>query len=83
MDLVQSVQSAQNYLDLGLPFSWGLAALGAAIGIGIAVSAALKALGRQPEMFGKILILMILGCALVETIMLYVIMLTYPLISKI
>lgn len=78
MDLTQ----VQNALGLSLPIAWGLAAIGTGLGIGVAVSSALKALGRQPAMFGKILILMILGCALVETIMLYVIMLTYPLISK-
>jgi len=73
----------KDALALSLPLCWGIAAIGTALGLGMSVKAALKALSRQPEMFSKILILMILGCALVETIMLYIIMLTYPLISKI
>jgi len=75
MDLV-------NALKITVPLVWAVASIATAFCIGAAVKSALSALTRQPEMFGKILILMILGCALIETIMLYIIMLTYPLISK-
>ncbi|MBF0619504.1 MAG: ATP synthase F0 subunit C [Candidatus Omnitrophica bacterium] len=60
-------------LALGLPLCLGLAALGVGIGLGRAVGGAMEALGRQPEAMGKILVVMITGCALIEAIIFYMI----------
>jgi len=53
------------------PMGVGLAALGSGIGIGLAVKGALEALGRQPQMSGKILTNMIIGAALIEALTIY------------
>ena len=53
---------------LAIPIAVGLAGLGSAIGLGIAVGSALEAIGRQPEALGKIRQNMFLGAALIEAI---------------
>ncbi len=53
---------------LGIPIAVGLAGLGSAIGLGIAVGAALDGIARQPEALGKIRQNMFLGAALIEAI---------------
>jgi len=54
-----------------IPFAFGLAALGAALGLGRAVGSALEAIGRQPEASGKIMINMVIGCAFIDTIAIF------------
>ncbi len=52
----------------------GLAALtgiGAGIGIGIATSKATDAVARQPEASSKIMMMLLLGCALAEATSIY------------
>ena len=58
---------------LALPIGLGLAALGSALGLGRAVGSALEAIGRQPEAQGKIMVSMMIGCALIEAITIFVI----------
>ena len=53
---------------LGIPIAVGLAGLGSAIGLGIAVGAAWEGIARQPEALGKIRQNMFLGAALIEAI---------------
>ena len=53
---------------LAIPIAVGLAGLGSAVGLGIAVGSALEAIGRQPEALGKIRQNMFLGAALIEAI---------------
>ena len=48
-----------------------LTGLGAGIGIGIATSKATEAVARQPEADGKIMKLLLLGCALAEATAIY------------
>jgi len=69
-------------LAFGLPLALGLAALGTAIGLGKAVAAAMEALGRQPEASTKILINMVLGCALIEAVVIYVLVFAFTLSGK-
>ena len=58
-----------KYLAAGL--CMGLGALGPALGEGNAVSHALEAMARQPEMAGELRTNMILGCAVTETTGIY------------
>lgn len=53
------------------PLALGFAALGSGIGIGLAVKAALEASARQPQMYGKLLTMMIIGAALIEALTIY------------
>jgi F-type H+-transporting ATPase subunit c len=61
------------YTAIGLTYPLGLAiaAFGAAFGIGKAVSAAMEAMGRQPEAIGKIQTAMIIGAAFIEALAIY------------
>jgi F-type H+-transporting ATPase subunit c len=49
----------------------GLGAIGPGIGLGIAVSKAMEALGRNPDASGQIFVPYILGIALTEAIGIY------------
>ena len=70
-------------LAVSLPLSLGLAAFGSAIGLGRAVAAAMEATARQPEASGKILVNMMAGCALIEALTLYVLIVVFVLSGKI
>jgi len=58
-------------IGFALPIGLGLAALGCGIGIGTAVNGAMNAMGRQPEAAGKIQVGMIIGCAFIEALTIY------------
>lgn len=70
-------------LALALPLGLGLAAFGCAIGLGRAVGAAMEAIGRQPEASTKILVVMAAGCAFIEALTIYVLVLAFSLSGKI
>ena len=58
-------------LGLAYPISLGIAAFGAAFGLGKAVSSAMEAMGRQPEAIPRIQTAMIIGCAFIEALAIY------------
>ena len=58
-------------IKIGYPIGLGLAAFGSALGLGRAVGSAVEATGRQPEASGKIMVLMIIGCAFIEALTIY------------
>jgi F-type H+-transporting ATPase subunit c len=57
--------------DLAVGLAMGLGAIGPGIGIGILVSKALEAIGRNPDATNKIQTNMILGMAFAEAIAIY------------
>ena len=57
--------------DLAVGLAMGIGALGPGIGIGLLVSKAVEAIGRNPEASGKIQTNMILGMAFAEAIAIY------------
>ena len=69
LELIQaSVEWAKS---LGPALAMGLGALGPGIGIGFLVGKALEAMGRNPEVAGKLQTTMILGIAFTEAIAIY------------
>ena len=58
-------------ISLTAPLAVGLAAIGSGIGLGMAVGAAMNAMGRQPEAAGKIQLAMIIGSAFIEALTIY------------
>jgi len=58
-------------LRFGYPLALAAAAVGSAMGLGKAVSAAMEAMGRQPEASGRIQTAMIIGCAFIEALTIY------------
>lgn len=69
-------------LALALPLGVGLAALGSAIGLGRAVGSAMEATGRQPEASNKIMVAMVIGCAFIEALTIYVWVLAFIFLNK-
>jgi F-type H+-transporting ATPase subunit c len=61
----------EGYKSLGMAIAMGFGAIGPGIGIGILVSKALEAIGRNPDAEGKIRTTMILGIAFAEAIAIY------------
>ena len=76
-------QDYRAVLALTVPLALGLAALASAFGLGRAVSAAMYAIARQPEASGQIQTAMIIGCALIEALTIYVLVLAFVLQGKI
>lgn len=61
----------QTALAWTLPLAVAIAAFGSALGLSRAVSAAMEAMGRQPEASGRIQTGMIIGCAFIEALTIY------------
>ncbi|MCK9229645.1 MAG: ATP synthase F0 subunit C [Syntrophales bacterium] len=72
---------------IGAGFAMGMGALGPGSGLGQATSGAANAVGRNPEAQGKILLTMLVGMAMTESVAIYalvialVIMYANPLVS--
>jgi F-type H+-transporting ATPase subunit c len=64
-------------MDLGVAIALGVAAFASAISLGIAVAAAMGAISRQPEASNKIMTSMIIGCAFIEAITIYVLVFAF------
>ena len=58
-------------LALGAGLAIGVAALGGGVGQGLAVAAALEGIARNPSASGQIFTPMILGLALIESLVIY------------
>lgn len=71
------------WLAITVPLSLGIAAFASAFGLSRAVSAALDAIARQPEAGGQIQTAMIIGCALIEALTIYVLVIAFVLQGKI
>ncbi len=67
-----AVDWAKVVLGLGLPLGLALAAVASAAGLARAVAAAMEAVAPQPEAAGKSQGAMILGCAFIEALTIYV-----------
>jgi len=70
-------------LALALPLPVALAAIASAFGLGKAVSAAMEAMGRQPEAAGRIQTAMIIGCAFIEALTIYALLTVILLMGRI
>ncbi len=64
-------------LGFGLALGLGLAAFGGALGQGRAVAGATEAVSRQPEAGGRIQGMMIIGLALIETLVIYMLLICF------
>jgi len=68
-------------LAIAIGFGTALAAFGCGLGQGNAVRGALEGVARQPEAQGRILLLMILGLALIESLTIYALLLAFRLFT--
>ncbi len=67
----EAATGSDPYRSLGAALAIGIAAFGGAIGQGRTASAALDGIARNPSAKGKIFIPMIIGLALIESLVLY------------
>ena len=73
----------KSMLAIFLPLSLGIAAFGSALGLGKAVASAMDATARQPEAAPKILVSMLIGCAFIEALTIYALVIVFNLSGKI
>jgi len=76
-------QEYRAVLALTVPLALGMAAMASAFGLGRAVSAAMDAIARQPEAGGQIQTAMIIGCAMIEALTIYALVIAFVYGGKI
>ena len=74
---------AQAMAGLSAGLGIGLAVLGGGLGQGKAIAAALEGIGRNPGAAGKMLTPMILGLALIESLVLFGFVVAFTLAGKV
>jgi len=72
----------KGYIALAIGFGLGIAAFGGAMGQGRAAVAALEGIARNPGASGKIFTPMILGLALIESLVIYSLLISFLLLGK-
>ena len=75
-------QEARKFIGLACGLGIAIAALGGGLGQGIAISKGLEGIARNPEAQPKIFIAMIVGLALIESLVIYVLVVTFILLGK-
>ena len=75
--------SSYGMLALAAGLGIGLAALGGALGQGRTAAAALDGIARNPGAAGKIFVPMILGLALIESLVIYALIIAFQVVGKI
>ncbi|MES2504450.1 MAG: ATP synthase F0 subunit C [Myxococcota bacterium] len=71
------------WFAIAIGIMMGLAILGGALGQGRAAAAALEGIARNPGASGKIFVPMILGMALIESLVLFGLLIAFMLFGKI
>ena len=74
---------SSSSLGLALGFGLAIAAFGGALGQSNAIAKAVDAVARQPEAGGRIQGMMIIGLALIETLVIYMLLICFMWGSKI
>lgn len=71
---------ALGFSYLGAALSIGLAALGCGIGMGSTINGACTGMARNPEMAGKLTTTMFIGVALIESLAIYGLVISFILL---
>lgn len=74
--------TVKAYLAIAAGIGIGIAAFGGALGQGRAAAAALEGIGRNPGASGKIFVPFILALALVESLVIYALVIAFILVGK-
>lgn len=78
-----AIADRDKWLGLGAALAIGLSALGGGIGQGRAAGSALEGIARNPQASGKIFVPMIVGLALIESLVIYGLLVAFQLSGKI
>jgi len=70
------------YIAIAIGFGLGIAVFGGAFGQGRAIAASVEAMARQPEAGGRIFGAMIIGLALIETLVIYIWVTTFVMMGR-
>lgn len=85
----QGMGAADNYFSmyglfaLGAGLGMGIAAFGGALGQGRAAAAALEGIARNPGASGKLFTPLILGLALIESLVIYALLISFLIVNNI
>jgi F-type H+-transporting ATPase subunit c len=74
---------SRGWLGMAAAFAIGVAAFGGALGQGRAATAALEGIARNPQASGKIFVPMIVALALIESLVIYGLLIAFNLAGKI
>jgi F-type H+-transporting ATPase subunit c len=74
--------STKAFIAIAAGFGIALAAFGGALGQGKTASTALDGIARNPGASGKIFVPMILGLALIESLVIYSLIISFQLVGK-
>src|SRR5690242_5125262 len=75
--------SSSSNLGMALGFGLAIAAFGGAISQSNAIAKAVDAVARQPEAGARIQGMMIIGLALIETLVIYMLLICFMMMSKV
>ncbi len=76
-------EGAKGWIALAAGLGIGIAAFGGGMGQGRAAASALDGIARNPGASGKIMTPMILGLALIESLVIYALVISFMLLGKI
>ena len=79
----KTIGMADAIVALAAGFAIGLAAFGGSIGQGRSISSALEGIARNPGASGKITTPMIIGLAMIESLVIYALLIAFLLQAKI
>ncbi len=82
-DVAVAKASGAGWIGLGAGLGIGLAAFGGALGQGRAAGTALDGIARNPGAYDKLFMPMILGLALIESLVIYALIISFLLLGKI
>ena len=78
----ENAKSGFNFVYAACAIGIAIAAFGGALGQGKSVSAALEGIARNPNASGKIMTAMIIGLALIESLVIYALVVVLMLLLK-
>jgi F-type H+-transporting ATPase subunit c len=79
-DTAAAADNGRGWIGLAAGLAIGLSALGGALGQGNTAKAALEAIGRNPS--ANVLVPMVLGLALIESLVIYGMVVAFQLVGK-
>ena len=80
---VPGMTGSSNQLGFALAIGLAIAAFGGALGQSNAIAKAVDAVARQPEAGARIQGMMIIGLALIETLVIYMLLICFMMMSKV
>jgi F-type H+-transporting ATPase subunit c len=78
----QAPSDVKMMLAAAIGFGLAVAVFGGAIGQSSAIRASVEAMARQPEVAGRIFGSMVIGLALIETLVIYMLLICFMLLGK-